>query len=106
MAFNDVKNREWKELVPGIRARTFWGDKMMVCHVALDEGATIPIHSHPHEQGGTVISGEIEFNIDGESRVLTEGNSYVIKGGVPHNAIAKTDCKLFEIFSPVREEYK
>ena len=31
MSFNDVENREWKQLMPGIRARTFWGDQMMVC---------------------------------------------------------------------------
>ena len=106
MSFNDVENRGWKDLISGVRARTFWGDKMMVCHVALDEGAVVPLHSHSHEQGGTVIEGEIEFTIDGERRILQPGDSYVIKGDVQHGAIAKTACKLFEIFSPVREEYK
>ncbi len=106
MAYNAVEKRTWKELAPGIRARTFWGDKMMVCHVHLDNGATIPLHSHPHEQGGTVIEGEIAFTIAGEQKTLTAGDSYVIKRDVPHTATAKTACKLFEIFAPVREEYK
>ena len=106
MAFNDVENREWRELVPGVRARTFWGNEMMVCHVALDEGAVVPTHSHPHEQVGTVVSGEIEFTVDGASKMLTAGDSYVIKGDVPHSVIAKTECRIFEVFSPVREEYK
>lgn len=106
MSFNDVENRVWKELITGVRARTFWGGKMMVCHIVLDEGAVVPLHSHPHEQGGTVIEGEIEFSIDGESKTLQSGNSYVIRGDVQHGATAKTACKLFEIFSLVREEYK
>ena len=106
MSFNDVENREWKQLMPGIRARTFWGDKMMVCHIVLDEGIVTPMHNHPHEQGGTVISGEVDFTIDGETRRLKPGDSYVIKGGVEHAAAAITECTLFEIFSPVREEYK
>ena len=41
MSFNDVENREWKELITGVRARTFWGDKMMVCHVVPDEGSGV-----------------------------------------------------------------
>ena len=106
MSFNDVENREWKDLVPGVRARTFWGDKLMVCHVVVDEGAVVPMHSHPHEQGGTVVSGEIEFTIDGETRRLKAGDSYVIKGDVEHMAVGITECKLFEIFAPVREAYK
>lgn len=106
MSFNDVENREWKDLISGVRARTFWGDKMMVCHVVLDEGSVVPLHSHTHEQGGTVIEGEIEFTIDGERKTLHPGDSYIIKGDAQHGATAKTACKLFEIFSPVRDEYK
>lgn len=106
MAFNDVENREWKELMPGVRARTFWGDEMMVCHVVLDEGTVVPMHNHPHEQGGTVVAGIIEFTVAGETKTLQPGDSYVIKGDVEHMAVAKTECKLFEIFSPVREAYK
>ena len=106
MSFNDVESREWKELISGVRARTFWGDKMMVCHIVLDEGAVVPLHSHIHEQGGTVIEGEIEFTIDGEREILKPGDSYIIKKNLEHGATAISACKLFEIFSPVREEYK
>ncbi len=106
MSFNNVETREWRELITGVRARTFWGNKMMVCHIVLDEGAVIPLHNHPHEQGGTVIEGEIKFIIDGEIKTLHPGDSYIIEENVQHSATAKTPCKLFEIFSPVREEYK
>lgn len=106
MAYNDVKNRPWKEIVPGVRMRNFWGDNMMVLHVALDKDAVVPTHSHPHEQAGTVVSGKIEFTVDGDARVLGPGDSYIIPGDVPHSAVAREETALFEIFSPVREEYK
>jgi len=106
MSFNNLENREWRELITGVHARTFWGDKMMVCHIKLDKGAVVPLHNHTHEQGGIVIKGEIEFTIDGEIKTLHPGDSYIIEGNVQHSATAKTSCKLFEIFSPVREEYK
>jgi len=106
MVFHDIANRDWKELLPGVRIRSFWAERMMVCHVQLDAGAVVPWHSHPHEQGGVVISGEIEFTVDTETRRAVTGDSYIIPGGVQHTATAVTDTTLFEIFSPVRDEYK
>ena len=106
MGFHDVENRAWKELVPGVRVRTFWGEEMLVAHVAVDEKAIVPLHSHPHEQGGMVISGEMEFIVDGITRVVKAGESYIIPGNVEHQAIGLKNSQLFEIFCPVREEYK
>jgi quercetin dioxygenase-like cupin family protein len=106
MSFHNVAERAWTELVPGVRLRTFWGEQMMVCHVQLDAGAVVPPHSHPHEQGGTVLTGEIAFMVDGVETVARPGDSYIIPGGVPHSAVAHTACTLFEIFSPVRLEYQ
>lgn len=106
MAFHDVENREWKELVPGVRVRTFWGDEMLVAHVEVDENAVVPTHSHPHEQGGTVVSGKMEFTVGGETCIVTAGESYIIPGKVEHKAVGLEKSQLFEIFCPVREEYK
>lgn len=106
MPFNDVVNRAWKELLPGVRIRSFWGEEMLVIHVELDEGAVVPRHSHPHEQGGTLIVGKAEFTIGEETRIVQPGNSYIIPGGVEHEVVALQPCRLFEIFSPVRELYK
>lgn len=106
MSFNDVENRAWKELLPGVRIRSFWAQEMTVIHVELDEGAVVPMHSHPEEQGGTLISGEVRFTIAGETRIVQPGDSYIIPGGVEHEAVALRPCRLFEVFSPVRESYK
>lgn len=105
MGFNDVENREWQELVPGVRVRTFWGEKMLVAHVEVDEKAVVPRHSHPHEQSGFVISGELAFTIGDETCIVKAGESYIIPGNVAHEAEGLKASQLFEIFCPVREEY-
>ncbi len=107
MYFCDIENREAKEVVPGIRIRTFWGENMLLSDVELDPGAQLPVHSHPHEQAGTVISGLLTLTIGGETRDLRPGDAYIIPGGVEHSAIAgPTLTRVIDIFSPVREEYK
>ncbi len=106
MPFCDVENRATKQLAPGVTAKTFWGDKMLVSLVEFEPNAVVPMHSHPHEQTGTVLEGEMSLTIAGETRLLRPGQLYVIPGGVQHAATAAAYCKVLDVFSPVREEYK
>ncbi|MEA3349081.1 MAG: cupin domain-containing protein [Chloroflexota bacterium] len=107
MYFHNPSTRDTKELVPGIFARTFWGDKMLVAVFDLDPNTHMPSHTHPHEQAGTVIAGKIELTIGAETKTLQPGDVYIIPSGVEHEA--KTfdqPVKVIDVFSPVREEYK
>jgi quercetin dioxygenase-like cupin family protein len=45
------------EPVPGCRMRTPHGENLMLSYLEMDEGAIVPMHSHPHEQGGMLIKG-------------------------------------------------
>ncbi len=107
MSFCDIDKRASKELAPGVHARTFWAEKMLLAHVEIDAHARVPNHSHHHEQCGAVVAGEIVLCINGEKHTLTAGDCYVIPGGVEHWATTdSTPAKLVDVFSPVREEYK
>jgi quercetin dioxygenase-like cupin family protein len=107
MTFYDPTQRQPKEPVPGIKARTFWGEEMLLAVVDLDAHAHLQRHSHPHEQSGTVISGQMEMTIEDETRMLKPGDVYIIPGGVEHEARTFGEpVKVIDIFSPVREEYK
>ncbi|MFQ5408697.1 MAG: cupin domain-containing protein [Anaerolineales bacterium] len=107
MHFFEVEQREPKEIVPGVRIRTAWGDKMLLSIVDIDPGASVPNHSHPHEQAGAVLSGVITMTIADEERELGPGESYVIPGGVEHSAVGGPDgVRVMDVFSPVREEYQ
>lgn len=107
MYFYDPKERDPKELVPGINVRTFWGQNMLIAVVNLDPNSHLPLHSHPHEQLGTVVEGQMKLVIDGEERLLQPGDVYIIPGDVEHEAYTFDDAvKVIDVFSPVREEYK
>lgn len=105
--FCDIEGREAKEIVPGIRIRTFWQDKMLVSVVDLEPGATVPAHNHVYEQSGTVISGEMDMTIDGETRTLKAGDCYIIPGGIDHKAVGGPEgAHVIDIFAPVRPDYQ
>ncbi len=107
MYFYDPKERKTKELAPGVVARTFWGEKMLVSVVEFVPNAEAPMHSHPHEQVGSVLEGQVTVVIEGESRTLGAGELFIVPGGVEHAATAGPDgAKVMDIFSPVREEFK
>ena len=107
MYFLNSENRAAKQLVDGIYIRSFWGDHLTLAVVDLDPNAVLPNHSHPHEQGGMILSGEIEFSIAGQTRRLNAGDLYLIPGGVEHSVrTGPTPVHLLDIFSPVREDLK
>jgi quercetin dioxygenase-like cupin family protein len=105
--FCDIESREAKEIFPGARIRTFWANEMLLSIVDFDARAEVPTHFHHHEQAGTVLSGELEFTIGEETRLLKPGDTYLIPGGIKHSAkTGDRPARALDVFSPVREEYQ
>jgi quercetin dioxygenase-like cupin family protein len=105
--FCDLGKREAAEVMPGVRLRTFWGDRMLVSIADLDPNVVMPVHDHPYEQAGTLLWGELELTIDGEARWLTAGEPFIIPGGVEHGArTGDAPARVMDVFSPVREDYQ
>lgn len=75
-------------------------------YVELEAGSSVPMHQHVHEQITYILEGELDMVIGGKSCLLTAGMYYVIPSNTPHSAIANTDCKVIDAFSPVREDYR
>jgi len=91
---------------PGITLQLLTGERMMAAWVTLDSGSIVPPHAHPHEQLGTVLQGELDMMIGGETRRLTPGDTYVIPPQVSHGAVAGTEgCLVLDLFAPPREDY-
>jgi len=96
-----------RTLAPGVTAKIASGEKMMLSLVTLAPDAVVPTHSHPHEQMGFMVSGTLEFTIEGETRVLSGNDMYFVPGGVPHAAKGGPGGAVaLEAFSPPREEYR
>ena len=72
--FFNPETRTGKELVPGVVVRTFWGEQMLASLVDLAAGAIVPAHSHPHEQFGMLLRGEMQMTIAGETRTVRAGD--------------------------------
>ena len=107
MYFYNAQDRAPKEIVPGGTIRTFWGENTLLSVVDIDPGVEVPLHTHPHEQSGIIIEGELEMGVDGNVRLLKPGDMYIIPGGVEHYAKTVSDsAKVLDIFSPVREDYQ
>lgn len=105
--FIDTSDRKPMEVVPGARTRTFWGEQMLLSLIEVDANSEVPRHTHPHEQAGIIVQGELEMGIDGEVKLLKPGDMYIIPGNVEHYAKAyEVKALALDIFSPVREEFK
>ena len=57
----------------------------------------LPMHAHG-AQWGTVIEGEIEFTIGGETMIYRPGDSYLIPAGVMHGAMIKAGTRVIDVF--------
>ena len=95
-----------RQLVDGVELRTLvHGEKTLMGQFKIAKGSAIPAHSHPHEQTGFLVSGKLQFNVDGEVMDAEPGDAWCLPGNVEHSAEALEDSIIVEVFSPVREDY-
>lgn len=57
----------------------------------------LPAHSHG-AQWGTVVEGEIELTIGGDTKVYRAGDSYSIPASVEHGALIKAGTRVIDVF--------
>jgi quercetin dioxygenase-like cupin family protein len=106
MPFIDLDSQPKKEPFPGVTINTAWGECLMLSFVHFERaGAEVPTHQHPHEQMGVGLSGEFELTIGGETRVIRQGDAYLIPGGVPHSARSLSESRALDVFHPIRDDY-
>ncbi|MDA0327822.1 MAG: cupin domain-containing protein [Gemmatimonadetes bacterium] len=102
----EVASLDPRELVPGHHGRFIHSEHTTHVYWQIEADALLPEHSHPHEQIVNVLEGRYELLVDGQSFVLNSGDVLAIPGGVRHSGRAHTPCRILDVFSPVREEYR
>ena len=106
MPFFDINDLPKLEIIPGCRTRIPYGKNLMLSYLEMDEGAEVPMHSHPHEQGGILLQGRLRLTIGDETREVQAGALFIIPPNVPHRAEAVGGpAVVLDVFSPVREDY-
>lgn len=95
-----------RELVPGFHGRFVHSESMTFAYWHIEEGSSLPPHQHEHEQVVNMLEGTFELDLDGVSHRLEAGDLLIIPSDVPHAGRAITDCRILDVFQPVREDYR
>ena len=88
------------------------GDRTSIQGFEIEAGASVPEHSHRHEQTGFVYEGELTFLVGGGERsdpreiVVGPGESFAIPGDEPHAAVNRSDgvVRGVDVFAPARPD--
>ena len=91
---------------PGVNRRILsYTDELMVVENYFKEGAVGALHHHPHTQITYVVSGQFEFTISGEKKIVNPGDSMLKKDGIEHGCVCLKEGILLDIFTTMREDF-
>ena len=94
------------KIFPGVDIHTVAGQQMMLSLVEFAPRAVVERHSHPQEQMGLLLEGELEFFVGEERYLARPGDMWRIPGGVEHRVIAGDQpAKALDVFHPIRDDY-
>ena len=116
MSDSTVRHAKWDDIPletvkDDITRRVFTGDRMMIAHVYLDQGAIVPRHSHENEQLTYIVEGALRFWLGDEGSddyqeiVVSAGEVLFIPSNVPHKAEALEQTFDLDVFSPPRQDW-
>jgi quercetin dioxygenase-like cupin family protein len=101
----ELEYGKWQQINELIRRKIFApGEFIMSMLVDFRQGGTGPEHSHPHEQLGFVVTGEIEITIAGIVHQVSAGEQILVPSNQLHSVIALEDTQLLETFTPLRQD--
>jgi len=96
----------WEDLGNGVQRQVLGFDKtLMLVKVKFEKGAIGELHSHPHIQSSYVAGGSFELTIDGEKKILKQGDGYFVPPHVIHGCVCLEAGMLIDAFSPMREDF-
>jgi quercetin dioxygenase-like cupin family protein len=83
----DWDQQEYAEVRPGIFGSTVHTDSLTATLYRYSGGSSWEEHQHVQDQMTYVISGEIDFIVDGKLVRLGQGQFAALPGGTPHSAV-------------------
>ena len=94
-------------IAPGlVRQVLAFGGNLMMTRFSFAAGAVAEWHNHPHEQVSCIVSGEIDFFMEGQPpQRLSTGCSFYVPSNQKHRVAAIVPTVILDIFSPQREEF-
>lgn len=78
----------------------------MLVQFSFGANVTAPMHRHPHEQIGYVVSGSLDLLMEGRAPTrLTAGSSYYVAPDVRHGIVTHEPTVLLDCFTPLRDDF-
>ena len=81
-----------------VKTHVLPSDRGQIVFFHVLEDVEIPPHSHK-AQWGTVLEGEVEVTIGGETRHYGRGDTYYIPAGVVHSARFDARTRVIDFFA-------
>jgi quercetin dioxygenase-like cupin family protein len=106
MPFLELHDLPIQQPVPGFKVVFVHSDNMTFAHWDVEPGSILPEHSHPHEQVVNMIEGQFELTIGDETQLLSGKSVAVIPSNAVHSGKAVSQCRIIDVFYPVREDYR
>jgi quercetin dioxygenase-like cupin family protein len=82
-----------------------FNEKLFLAEHRMEKGWVGLAHSHPHEQIVYVVSGHLKVTCAGETFYVRSGDSFLVRGGVEHQASALEPTQVIDVFAPCRNDY-
>lgn len=95
-----------KEIVPGYHGKMIHSPSMTFAYWRIEANRSLPEHSHFHEQVVNMLAGEFELTVNGTPYTLKSGDVLIIPPDTPHSGRSITECRILDVFHPVREDYR
>jgi quercetin dioxygenase-like cupin family protein len=101
-----ANQRGYQPALPGIERKTLvYGERTLLTEFRMRKGSALPLHAHPQEQTGYLVSGRVRLTVGRRTVDVLPGDSWSILGGTQHGAAILEDSVAIEVFSPVRKDY-
>ena len=106
MSFFRTEDLPATEMLPGVNRRSVHLPDLMLTFWDFEPGSVLPEHDHPHQQITWILSGTMEFDLDGEKRILRAGDGAMVPPNVRHGAVVLQEpCQVLDAWHPIREDY-
>nr|WP_288935140.1 cupin domain-containing protein [uncultured Allomuricauda sp.] len=95
-----------RSLLPGFDVKFVHSHNLTLAFWEIKAGSQLPEHEHYNEQISQVVEGKFQLTIGSKTTIIEQGEVAIIPPNEKHSGKALTNCKILDVFYPLREDYK
>jgi quercetin dioxygenase-like cupin family protein len=105
-----MKHLDWglipqEQLNDKLSRKFISGERITIAQLFLHKGCLVPEHSHESEQICLVMTGSLKFHVEGQIQLVKTHQMLQIPSNLRHSVEALEDSMVYDIFSPVRQDW-